>query len=112
MSLPKARLGLMFDAEPEAAALLAASTRLGAPCVAVNAGPGVAHSEAMSFQLMMGDQVETDFFWNTIIGAAGSAGRCNWCKDPWGVFWRITPRTLSEAMAAGGADAPSRRCRA
>lgn len=28
-----------------------------------------------------------------------------WCKDRWGISWQITPRTLMEAMAAGGAEA-------
>ena len=30
---------------------------------------------------------------------------CGWCKDKWGVSWQITPRTLTEAMAAGGGEA-------
>ncbi|WP_336626952.1 MULTISPECIES: hypothetical protein [unclassified Microbacterium] len=30
---------------------------------------------------------------------------CGWCKDAWGISWQITPRVLSEAMAAGGAAA-------
>ena len=30
---------------------------------------------------------------------------CGWCKDRWGVSWQITPRVLTEAMAAGGAEA-------
>ena len=28
-----------------------------------------------------------------------------WCKDKWGVSWQITPRVLTEAMAAGGDEA-------
>jgi predicted 3-demethylubiquinone-9 3-methyltransferase (glyoxalase superfamily) len=30
---------------------------------------------------------------------------CGWCKDKWGVSWQITPRVLTEAMAAGGDEA-------
>ncbi len=26
-------------------------------------------------------------------------------QDRWGLLWQITPRTLTEAMAAGGAEA-------
>ena len=29
----------------------------------------------------------------------------DWCKDRWGISWQITPRTLTEAMAAGGLEA-------
>jgi predicted 3-demethylubiquinone-9 3-methyltransferase (glyoxalase superfamily) len=36
---------------------------------------------------------------------AGRRGACGWCKDKWGVSWQITPRVLTEAMAAGGAEA-------
>jgi hypothetical protein len=28
-----------------------------------------------------------------------------WCKDKWGVSWQITPRVLTEALAAGGDEA-------
>ena len=27
---------------------------------------------------------------------------CGWCKDKWGLFWQITPRVLTDAMAQGG----------
>ncbi|MFA7638186.1 MAG: VOC family protein, partial [Parvibaculum sp.] len=30
---------------------------------------------------------------------------CGWCKDKWGISWQITPRTLTEALAAGGTEA-------
>jgi predicted 3-demethylubiquinone-9 3-methyltransferase (glyoxalase superfamily) len=30
---------------------------------------------------------------------------CGWCKDRWGLSWQITPRTLTEALAAGGDEA-------
>jgi predicted 3-demethylubiquinone-9 3-methyltransferase (glyoxalase superfamily) len=30
---------------------------------------------------------------------------CGWCKDKWGLNWQITPRVLTEAIAAGGAEA-------
>ena len=32
---------------------------------------------------------------------------CGWCRDKWGISWQITPRVLTEAMAAGG-DAAKR----
>ncbi|MBC7675238.1 MAG: VOC family protein, partial [Rhodoferax sp.] len=30
---------------------------------------------------------------------------CGWCNAKWGINWHITPRTLAEAMAAGGDQA-------
>jgi predicted 3-demethylubiquinone-9 3-methyltransferase (glyoxalase superfamily) len=35
----------------------------------------------------------------------GQESACGWCKDRWGLSWQITPRTLTEAMIAGGAEA-------
>jgi predicted 3-demethylubiquinone-9 3-methyltransferase (glyoxalase superfamily) len=28
-----------------------------------------------------------------------------WCKDRWGLCWQITPRALTDALAAGGGEA-------
>jgi predicted 3-demethylubiquinone-9 3-methyltransferase (glyoxalase superfamily) len=28
-----------------------------------------------------------------------------WCKDRWGLSWQITPRALTDALAAGGGEA-------
>jgi hypothetical protein len=31
--------------------------------------------------------------------------KCGWCKDRWGISWQITPRVLTDALVAGGAEA-------
>jgi predicted 3-demethylubiquinone-9 3-methyltransferase (glyoxalase superfamily) len=78
---------------------------LGLPCLLLNGGPEFKQSEAFSFQIATDDQAETDRYWKAIVGNGGQESECGWCKDRWGVSWQITPRTLSEAMAAGGAEA-------
>jgi predicted 3-demethylubiquinone-9 3-methyltransferase (glyoxalase superfamily) len=80
-------------------------TVLGIPCIGLNGGPVFKHTEAFSFQIATEDQAETDRYWNAIVGNCGQESECGWCKDKWGVSWQITPRTLTEAMAAGGAEA-------
>jgi predicted 3-demethylubiquinone-9 3-methyltransferase (glyoxalase superfamily) len=80
-------------------------TVAGIPCLGINGGPSFKHSEAFSFQIATGDQEETDRYWNAIVGNGGQENVCGWCKDKWGVSWQITPRTLTEAMAAGGGEA-------
>ena len=80
-------------------------TVLGTPCMGLNGGPAFRQSEAFSFQVMTEDQVETDRYWNAIVGNGGAESYCGWCKDKWGLSWQITPRALTEAMAAGGAEA-------
>ena len=80
-------------------------TVLGVPCLGLNGGSTFKHSEAFSFQVATDDQKETDRYWNAIVGNGGQESECGWCKDRWGLSWQITPRTLTEAMAAGGAEA-------
>ena len=80
-------------------------TVLGIPCIGLNGGPAFKQSEAFSFQIATEDQAETDRYWNAIVGSGGRESECGWCKDRWGVSWQITPRTLTEAMAAGGDEA-------
>ena len=80
-------------------------TVIGIPCLGINGGPAFKQSEAFSFQIATEDQAETDRYWNAIVGNGGAESACGWCKDKWGVNWQITPRTLTEALAAGGDEA-------
>lgn len=80
-------------------------TVAGIPCLGLNGGPAFRQTEAFSFQIATDDQEETDRYWNAIVGNGGAESACGWCRDRWGVSWQITPRVLSEAMAAGGDEA-------
>ena len=73
-------------------------TVLGIPCLGLNGGPGVPHTDAFSFQVATDDQAETDRLWNAIIDNGGQASACSWCKDKWGLSWQITPRMLMAAI--------------
>lgn len=77
----------------------------GVPCIGLNGGSYFKQSEAFSFQIATDDQAETDRYWDAIVGNEGQESECGWCKDKWGVSWQITPRTLIEALAAGGEEA-------
>ena len=80
-------------------------TVCGVPCIGINGGPEFKQTEAFSFQIATDNQEETDRYWNAIVSNGGQESQCGWCKDRWGVSWQITPRTLTEAMAKGGAEA-------
>lgn len=80
-------------------------TVMGIPCMGLNGGPSFKQSEAFSFQVITESQEETDKYWNAIVENGGQESQCGWCKDRWGVSWQITPRTLVEAMSAGGEEA-------
>src|ERR1700691_190947 len=79
-------------------------TVVGIPCLGLNGGPMFKHSEAFSFQIATDTQEETDRYWNAIVGNGGKESACGWCKDRWGLSWQITPRALTDGMAAGGAE--------
>ncbi|MBN9434133.1 MAG: VOC family protein [Bosea sp.] len=85
--------------------LVVSFTVAGIPCIGLNGGPAFTHSEAFSFQIATDDQEETDRYWNAIVGNGGKESACGWCKDRWGINWQITPRALTDALAAGGAEA-------
>jgi len=80
-------------------------TVAGVACLGLNGGTAFKQSEAFSFQIATDDQAETDRYWNAIVGNGGEESACGWCKDKWGVSWQITPRALTDALAAGGAEA-------
>ena len=80
-------------------------TVAGIPCLGINGGSAFRQTEAFSFQIATDDQVETDRYWNAIVGNGGQESACGWCKDKWGVSWQITPRVLTEAFAVGGEEA-------
>ena len=135
MPIPKNTICLWFDKDAEAAARFYAATFpdssvdavhrapgdypsgqegdvltvmftvCGIPCMGLNGGPAFKQPEAFSFQIATDDQQETDRYWNAIVGNGGQESACGWCKDRWGVSWQITPRTLTEALEAGGAEA-------
>ena len=80
-------------------------TVAGVPCLGLNGGTAFKHSEAFSFQIATDDQDETDRYWDAIVGNGGQESDCGWCTDRWGLSWQITPRVLTDAMAAGGDEA-------
>ena len=87
-----------YPAGKEGDAIVVWFTVMGIPCMGLNGGPMVKHSEAFSFMVSTEDQEETDRYWNAIVGNGGEESMCGWCKDKWGISWQITPRALVEAL--------------
>jgi predicted 3-demethylubiquinone-9 3-methyltransferase (glyoxalase superfamily) len=110
-TFPDSRVGNVFHAPSDFPGgkrddvLTVEFTVCGVHCIGLNGGPHFKQSEAFSFQIATDDQEETDRYWNAIVGNGGQESDCGWCKDRWGVSWQITPRTLIEALATGGAEA-------
>jgi len=80
-------------------------TLLGRSYSGLNGGPMFTPNESVSFMVVTEDQAETDRYWDAIVGNGGAESACGWCKDKWGYSWQITPRTMLDALAAGGEEA-------
>ena len=110
-TFPDSRIGRImrapgdFPSGKQGDVLTIEMTILGMPFLLLNGGPEFKFDEAISFQVATGDQEETDRYWNAIVGNGGKASQCGWCKDRFGLSWQITPRRLTELMAAGGKTA-------
>ncbi|MBI2771304.1 MAG: VOC family protein [Burkholderiales bacterium] len=87
-----------FPSGKEGSILTVEFTVMGIPCVGLNGGPAIKHTEAFSFQVATEDQAETDRLWDAIVGNGGQESACGWCKDKWGLSWQISPRVLIEAV--------------
>ena len=85
-----------YPAGKQGAVLTVEFTVLGVACLGLNGGAGVGHSMAFSFQVATVDQLETDTYWNAIVGNGGQASQCGWCRDKWGLSWQITPIALTQ----------------
>ena len=73
----------------------------GQPFTALNGGPALSFSEAVSFQVMCDTQDEIDFYWDRLgAGGDGMARQCGWLKDRYGASWQIVPRQL-QALLTG-----------
>ena len=110
-TFPDSRVGAIhkapsdFPSGKKGDVLVVEFTVAGIPCVGLNGGSAFKQSEAFSFQIATDNQEETDRYWNAIVGNGGKESDCGWCKDKWGISWQITPRILTEAMAADGDEA-------
>ena len=80
----------------------------GVACLGLNGGSMFTHNEAFSFQIATEDQIETDRYWDAIVGNGGQESHCGWCKDRWGISWQITPRMLTDAISGSDPVAAQR----
>lgn len=65
---------------------------------ALNGGPLFKFSEAVSFQIMVDDQKEVDFYWEKLT-EGGQEQPCGWLRDKFGLSWQVVPTVMTEAFA-------------
>ncbi len=78
-------------------------TLCGHQYVALNGGPGVAFTQAVSFQITCADQAEVDRLW-LALAEGGAEGQCGWLTDRWGLSWQVVPTRLHELLGDPDGD--------
>lgn len=63
----------------------------------LNGGPVFKFTEAVSFQIDVGDQAEVERYSNA-LSAVPEAEQCGWVKDKYGLSWQIVPRQLTQLL--------------
>ena len=71
---------------------------LGSKYTSLNGGPMFSFTEAFSIVVLCQDQSEVDKYWDALTSNGGSAGRCGWLKDKFGLSWQIIPKQLGECL--------------
>lgn len=63
----------------------------------LNGGPTYRLSPAASIEVHLDTQAEVDLLWHALL-QGGTAQRCGWLVDRFGVSWQIIPRSLLRLM--------------
>lgn len=63
----------------------------------LNGGPHYTLSPAASIEVQLDTQAEVDRLWYALM-QGGTAQRCGWLTDRFGVSWQIIPRVLIQLM--------------
>ncbi len=93
-------LNRFSDAGPgESGSVMSATFVLdGARFFAINGGPQVPFTEAVSFLVHCADQDEVDYYWSRLTDG-GRESQCGWCADRYGLSWQIVPQRLFELLS-------------
>jgi len=106
---------LWFDSNAEAAAKLYCSIFPGAKLtgvdpmsasfeidgqrfIAFNGGPHYQLTPAVSLFVSCTTQAEVDALWDRFLAAGGTASKCGWLTDKFGLSWQIIPTQLQTLL--------------
>jgi predicted 3-demethylubiquinone-9 3-methyltransferase (glyoxalase superfamily) len=66
---------------------------------ALNGGPQVKFTEAISLVVNVENQAELDQMWTKLLQGGGQPLQCGWLKDKFGLSWQIVPTVLTEMLS-------------
>ena len=67
--------------------------------MAINGGPTLKFTEAISLFVDCESQAEVDDLWTKLTSNGGAESMCGWLKDKYGLSWQIIPNTLIILMS-------------
>jgi predicted 3-demethylubiquinone-9 3-methyltransferase (glyoxalase superfamily) len=67
--------------------------------LALNGGPQIKFTEAVSLMVHCKTQQEIDRYWTALTADGGEEGVCGWLKDKYGLSWQIVPEVITELLA-------------
>jgi predicted 3-demethylubiquinone-9 3-methyltransferase (glyoxalase superfamily) len=82
---------------PKGTAMTVAFELDGREFIALNGGPHLKFTEAVSFSVDCKTQEEVDRYWQK-LSDGGEESRCGWLKDRYGLSWQIVPTALGEML--------------
>jgi predicted 3-demethylubiquinone-9 3-methyltransferase (glyoxalase superfamily) len=80
-------------------AFTVAFTLAGVRYLALNGGPHYKLTPAFSLFVHCADQAEVDRLWDALLADGGSAMRCGWLNDRFGLSWQIVPERMNALLA-------------
>jgi len=84
---------------PDGSVFAATFELAGQRFMALNGGPALTFTEAVSFFVNCETQAEVDYYW-AALSAGGSVQQCGWLKDQFGLSWQIVPGILGELLGS------------
>lgn len=90
--------GAAVSGRPKGSVMTVAFQLAGQDFVALNGGPHLNFTEALSFVVNCETQAEVDEFWGK-LSAGGQPSQCGWLKDRFGLSWQIVPTILGELLS-------------
>ncbi|MEQ8207094.1 MAG: VOC family protein [Woeseia sp.] len=79
-------------------AILVSFTIAGQQFQALNGGPNVPFSDAVSLSIACKDQTEVDRYWDALSADGGEEVQCGWLKDKYDLRWQVVPTVFMEMM--------------
>ncbi|AVZ39748.1 MULTISPECIES: VOC family protein [unclassified Dietzia] len=94
---------------PKAGEVLTVEFELdGRTFLALNGGPGVEYTDAISLEIRCSDQAEIDHYWDGLLAGGGREMQCGWLIDRYGVRWQVAPHSLYDLWRSGDRAAAAR----